>query len=111
MQRGAWFRLGRGNDWGTDYFSVAPRTEHGTCSRDRAYRIDTGEQVSVRLKDGSVREGTIATRSVQFSVGDHGHDYTGSADVPFVAFPDGTEAQLDAVDLRYEPERDPTANS
>ena len=109
LNRGDWFRLKRGNDWGSNYFARAPLSAQGYAACSRAYRLAAGDTVRVRLLDGSEREGLVALTKVRETVGDMGHDYDVHSEVPRVAFADGTYAELQGIELQYDPERDPTA--
>jgi hypothetical protein len=76
----------------------------------RRYRLEKGDHVRVRLTNGAEREATIAIRIEHGQEADMGRRYTTSAAIPYADFGDGTRAELDAVEIHYERERDPTAN-
>lgn len=115
LRDGDWFALERGNDWGSVYFArrrlTPPRYPGDTGAADsaRRYRLEAGEQVRARLKSGRELEGRIVFKTHRESVGDHGHSYDATSNLPFVDFGDGLIAAIDDVELRYEVSRDPTA--
>ncbi len=109
MKRFDFFRLKKGSDWGREYLSRAPLTRNGSAEIKRAYRLAHGDRVVVKLRDGNLRSGTIGLRRSSQRVGDHGHSYDVASDLPVVLFDDGTEANLEFVDIEYDPARDPTA--
>lgn len=64
-----------------------------TASASRAYRLERGESIKVRLENGRVRTGIVGLKGVL---------------CPYVLFKDGTELSLLRCDIEYDPERDPT---
>ncbi len=126
MKAGDWFTLQSGNDWGVDYLARDPFDRKPCIDQDtktgetrpgvmkfarsgRRYRLEDGEILRVRLRDGSERDGAVNMLRRTRRVGDMGHHNDVSSEVPFVVFDDGTEAQLTKVEIKYDPERDPTA--
>src|SRR5258707_144871 len=109
LKRGDWFKLKSGNDWGSEYFARSPLNPRGYAQGARAYKLAAADVVRVRLLDGSERDGLIELFAERQTVGDMGHNYDVTSQVPRVVFSDGTYAELEKVELQYDPDRDPTA--
>jgi hypothetical protein len=109
LKRGDWFKLQRGNDWGSNYWAREPKNDRGYCELARAYRLASGDKVRVRLLDGSERDGVAELVSICEDVCDMGHEYKVTSQVPRISFGDGTHVELQNAELQYDPSRDPTA--
>lgn len=79
-------KLARGNDWGHEYVTYAPDRRHCRSLGRQADALDLkdGQLVRVRFPDGSTATKAICTRSYSTTVGDMGHVYPVSYDLPGV---------------------------
>lgn len=98
--RPAWVRLKGGNDWGNIYFAIKPHDVRGMASFDRGIKLRDGQPVIVRWASGDMGETTVKLVPSTYRVGDMGHDYDVTSQIPHVVgFFNGHEVLVHIADV------------
>ncbi len=96
-------QLRRGSDWGTEYLSYDPLDSSNRASASRGIVTREGQEVEVSWPDQSITVEKLTHRSFRAQVGDMGHTYSVSFDLPGVVLSTrgiSTWTPLDTLDLK-----------
>jgi hypothetical protein len=81
-----WTKLEKSNDWGHEYLAPAGQVHSPTGGADasRRVRIPVGAQIRIRWPNGTIESLSVVEKHKTSTVGDMGHDYTVSYELPGV---------------------------